>query len=146
VFRCVVAATDGSRTAEVAVQHAIDLARRCGARLHLVNARRSGGALVATTLEGAALVGTCVGEEVGAQDQLGVALERRAAELRTQGVDVAVHCGVGNPADVIIQTAEQVGADLVVVGNRGMQRRVLGSIPNTVSHMAPCSVLIVRTT
>jgi nucleotide-binding universal stress UspA family protein len=146
VFRCVVVGTDGSGTAEVAVQHGIDMARRCGARLHLVNARSSGSAMVATTLEAAGLVGTCVGEEVSAQAQLGAALERRAAELRSEGVDVAVHGEVGEPADVIVRTAERVGADLIVVGNRGMQRRVLGSIPNSVSHRAPCSVLIVRTT
>ncbi len=146
MYRCVVVATDGGRTADVAVEHAIELARRCGARLYLVNARRSGGALVATTLEGAGLVGTCVGEEAGAQDQLGATLEHRAAELRADGLEAAAHCGVGDPAAVIVQTAEQVGADLIVVGNRGMQRRVLGSVPNSVSHMAPCSVLIVRTT
>lgn len=145
MFRCVVVATDGSRTAEVAVQHAIDLARRCDARLHVVSARRPSGALVATTLEAAGLVGTCLNEEVDAQSQLAAALERQAAELRTRGVDVVVHCEVGDPADVIVQTAERVGADVVVVGNRGMQRRVLGSVPNTVSHTVPCSVLIVRT-
>ncbi|HYM57252.1 MAG TPA: universal stress protein [Solirubrobacteraceae bacterium] len=38
-----------------------------------------------------------------------------------------------------------MGADLIVVGNKGMHRRVLGSIPNTVSHRAECDVLIVQT-
>jgi nucleotide-binding universal stress UspA family protein len=44
--------------------------------------------------------------------------------------------------------AEEVGADLVVVGNRGMKgaRRVLGSVPNTIAHGATCSVLIADTT
>jgi nucleotide-binding universal stress UspA family protein len=146
VFRCVVVATDGSRTAEVAVQHGIALARGSAAHLHLVNARRSGGGLMATTPETAAFVGTCLAEEADAQGKLGATLERRAAELRAEGIEVAVHCRVGDPAEVIVRLAEEVGADLVVVGNRGMQRRMLGSVPNSVSHRAPCSVLIVRTT
>ena len=52
----------------------------------------------------------------------------------------------GDPADVLCAIAEQHGADLLVVGNKGMQRRVLGSVPNSVSHKAPCSVMIVKTT
>jgi nucleotide-binding universal stress UspA family protein len=52
----------------------------------------------------------------------------------------------GNPADVLVRLAEDCGADLLVIGNKGMQRRVLGSIPNTVTHRAPCSVLVVKTT
>ena len=39
-----------------------------------------------------------------------------------------------------------VDADVLVIGNKGMDRKVLGSVPNTVSHHAPCSVLIVKTT
>jgi nucleotide-binding universal stress UspA family protein len=50
-----------------------------------------------------------------------------------------------DPGEAIVAVAEQVGADLIVVGNKGMHRRVLGSTPNTVSHRAPCDVLIVQT-
>ncbi len=46
---------------------------------------------------------------------------------------------------MIVELAEKHGADLIVVGNQGMQRKVLGSVPNTVSHKANCSVLIVKT-
>ena len=42
--------------------------------------------------------------------------------------------------------AEECGADLLVIGNRGMQSRVLGSVPNTVTHKATCSVYVVKTT
>ena len=146
VFRCLLVATDGSRTAQVAVRHAIDLARCCRARLHIVNARRSGGAVAATTVETAGLVCHGVEAAVGAQEQLRSSLENLASDLRGQGLEVAVHCVAGEPADVIVRVAQEQGADLVVVGNRGMHRRVLGSIPNSVSHRAPCSVLIVRTT
>ncbi len=55
----------------------------------------------------------------------------------------------GDPADAILKVAEDVEADLIVVGNKGMtgaRRFLLGSVPNKVSHHAPCSVFIARTT
>jgi nucleotide-binding universal stress UspA family protein len=52
----------------------------------------------------------------------------------------------GDPADVLVDLAEEHGADVLVIGNKGMQRRVLGSVPNSVSHKAKCSVMIVKTT
>ena len=50
-------------------------------------------------------------------------------------------------ADAILDTAESIGADLIVVGSKGMRgaRRVLGSVPNSVAHGAGCAVLIVKT-
>jgi nucleotide-binding universal stress UspA family protein len=52
----------------------------------------------------------------------------------------------GNPADVIVKHASEQGADVIVVGNKGMHRRILGSVPNSVAHHADCSVIIVKTT
>jgi nucleotide-binding universal stress UspA family protein len=55
--------------------------------------------------------------------------------------------GHGNPADVIVQEAEESGADLIVVGTRGLnaaRRLVMGSVSTTVVHHAPCDVLVVR--
>ena len=76
---------------------------------------------------------------------------RDAREVATGlGVgEVNVHAREGDPADAILDVAEERGADLIVVGNKGMsgaKRFLLGSVPNKVSHHAPCSVLIVRTT
>jgi nucleotide-binding universal stress UspA family protein len=54
----------------------------------------------------------------------------------------------GDPADAILDVAEEREADLIVIGHKGMtgaRRFLLGSVPNKVSHHAPCSVLIVRT-
>lgn len=146
VFGCIVVATDGSSTAAVALRHAVDLARCCGARLHVVNARRSGGEMVATSIETAGLCGIAAEGAVAAQGRLRADFDQLATALGDEGVDVTAHCLPGEPADVIVRVAEQENADLVVVGNRGMHRRVLGSVPNSVSHGAPCSVLIVRTT
>jgi nucleotide-binding universal stress UspA family protein len=75
---------------------------------------------------------------------------REAAETVEQaGVSVNTYAREGDPADAILDVAEERGADLIVVGNKGMtgaKRFLLGSVPNKVSHHAPCSVLIIRTT
>jgi nucleotide-binding universal stress UspA family protein len=60
---------------------------------------------------------------------------------------VDTHAKAGSPADAICEVATDVQADLIVVGNKGMSgaRRILGSVPNSVAHQAPCSVLIADT-
>jgi nucleotide-binding universal stress UspA family protein len=74
---------------------------------------------------------------------------RDAAELAQEaGIESEIYARQGDPADAILDVAEERGADLIVVGNKGMtgaKRFLLGSVPNKVSHHAPCSVLIVRT-
>ena len=52
----------------------------------------------------------------------------------------------GDAGEVLVRLAEGCEADLLVIGNKGMERRVLGSVPNTVTHNAGCSVLVVKTT
>jgi nucleotide-binding universal stress UspA family protein len=63
------------------------------------------------------------------------------------GVRAETHVCCGEPAEALITIAEGEGAQMIVVGNRGMAgaRRMLGSVPNRVSHHAPCCVLIVPT-
>jgi nucleotide-binding universal stress UspA family protein len=75
------------------------------------------------------------------------AILRAVEEKATaRGVKTVSEARQGNPADVLCEIAEEQGADVLVVGNKGMHRRMLGSVPNSVSHKAPCSVLIVKTT
>jgi nucleotide-binding universal stress UspA family protein len=75
---------------------------------------------------------------------------RDAADLvRREKVPVVTHHEPGNPAKALVTIAGQVDADLIVVGNRGMKGlkgKVLGSVPNEVSHHASCAVLILDTT
>jgi len=52
----------------------------------------------------------------------------------------------GHAGDVLVRLAEECGADVLIVGSKGMNRRVLGSVPNSVAHKAACSVLVVKTT
>ena len=74
---------------------------------------------------------------------------RRPRRSRAAGVEVETFARQGDPADAILDVAEERNADLIIVGNKGMtgaKRFLLGSVPNKVSHHAPCSVLIIRTT
>ena len=78
--------------------------------------------------------------------QLREILSRTERDLKDEGIDCAVRTGRGDPAKALVKLAEHCNADLLVIGNKGMNRRVLGSVPNSVTHNAPCSVLVVKTT
>jgi nucleotide-binding universal stress UspA family protein len=140
MFTTVVVGTDWSETAEVAFVKALELARAGGGRLHVVTA--SPQSLPPASGRSAGASG---GRSLGPDFQADVVLERTLDRLGANDVEVRQHTVTGAPGDAIVAVAEQVGADLIVVGNRGMHRRVLGSTPNTVSHRAPCDVLIVQT-
>ena len=86
---------------------------------------------------------------VGPREDVNATLEARGRHGEAAGVEAEPHPREGDPADAILDVAEEIGADLIVVGNKGMtgaKRFLLGSVPNKVSHHAPCSVYIVRTT
>jgi nucleotide-binding universal stress UspA family protein len=147
VFTRIVVGTDGSDTAAEALRQAIDLARLTGATLSIVSAyapvskRRIQG-----EQEG---VPADIAHEIGPREDVNLVLDAAAATARAAGVEVRTHPVQDDPADAILNVAEEIEADLIVVGNKGMtgaRRYLLGSVPNNVSHHAPCSVIIVRTT
>ena len=142
MFSTVAVGTDGSETAEEAVKQAADIARRFGAKLVLLSAfldsRGSQGF--------AAIAGIELEWASSSQARVRAILERSEAALRQEGIDCETRSGEGDPADVLVRLAEECGADLLVIGNKGMKRRVLGSVPNTVTHRADCSVMVVKTT
>jgi nucleotide-binding universal stress UspA family protein len=147
MYQQIVVGTDGSAGAEVAVDAAIELARLTGASLHVVNAHKLTSAF---QLGAAAEVGivpdvTAANDAVAAHSK--TICEQVAARAGQSGVQIETHSIAGDPADALIRVAEDANADLIVVGNRGMTgaRRVLGSVPNKVSHHCPASVLIVDT-
>lgn len=74
-------------------------------------------------------------------------VDRTSARLKRKGIDVTTHVCEGEPAELLMTVADDEHAQIIVVGNRGMAgaRRVLGSVPNRVSHHARCGVLIVPT-
>lgn len=155
----IVVGTDGSETAALAVSRAQEIAAALGAALEIVSAYqaaepRSAAAAYEPGIERPAEaqegLPADVPRAVGPRAQATAILERATAEARAAGVErVGAHAVEGEPADAIIGVAEQTGAKLIVVGNKGMtgaRRFLLGSVPNKISHHAPCDVYIVRTT
>jgi len=143
----IVVGTDGSDTASEAVQQATELAEASGAALEIVSAFDP---VPQQRLreEQAELPGD-VAHAVGPTEDVEMILEGAAGPARQQGIEARTHAREGDPADAILDVAEETKADVIVVGNKGMtgaKRFLLGSVPNKVSHHAPCSVFIVRTT
>ncbi len=147
MFQSIVVGTDGSDTATQAVRQAIELARAVGARIELVSAYEpvSDARLRAESIQ---RVPQDLQWMINPREDVQATLEAAAAEIRAAGVEVEVFARQGDPADAILDVAEERGSDLIVLGNKGMtgaKRFLLGSVPNKVSHHAPCSVLIIRT-
>lgn len=120
MYQKILIATDGSATASRAAKVGMDLATATGAETLILH--------------------------VGAPDDGERVLKAARADL---GEGIATRTVVGDAADKILEVAETEGADLIVIGNKGMtgaRRFLLGSVPNQVSHHAQCNVLIVKTT
>jgi len=143
MYNVIVVGTDGSDRASVAVRQAFALAKLTGATVHAVQ--------VVHPATKAGFADSSGGQlEV---DKMREHAEQSAARLLATAESEGISAEIHNPAmedvaDALIRVAEDVGADLIVVGNRGMSgvsRFVLGSVPNKVSHHSPCSLLIVNT-
>jgi nucleotide-binding universal stress UspA family protein len=142
-----VVGTDGSETASEAVGQAAELAKLTGATLSIVSAFAP--VSKSRTSREKRDAPEDVQYEIGPREDINMILDSAAAEAKRQGVDAQTHPVEGDPAEAILSVAEQTGADLIMVGNKGMagaRRFLLGSVPNNVSHHAPCSVMIVQTT
>ena len=147
MFDSMVVGTDGSETANEAVRQATELAKGIGATIHLVSAYEP--VPEGRLREERQQVPDDLQWMVNAREDVASTLEGAAEAIREGGVTVETHAREGDPADAILDVAEERGADLIVVGNKGMtgaKRFLLGSVPNKVSHHAPCSVLIIQTT
>jgi len=146
VFKLIVVGTDGSDTATQAVRQAVDMASAVGATLELVSAYAPVPEQRLRTERRDAPED--VQWAINPREDVEASLSAAADIARAAGVSVNTHARQGDPADAILDVAEEREADLVIVGNKGMtgaKRFLLGSVPNKVSHHAPCSVLIVRT-
>ena len=147
MFRSIVVGTDGSETARKAVEEAIDLAKSVGAAVCIVSAYAP--VPQARLREEAEETPADLQWMVNPREEVDETLSDAADVVREAGLEVETFAREGDPADAILDVAEERGADLIVVGNKGMtgaRRFLLGSVPNKVSHHAPCSVLIIRTT
>lgn len=146
MYKSIVVGTDGSDTAKKAVGEATDLAKAVGAKLHLVSAyepipeARLKGERRETPDE--------LQYMINPREEVESVLGEGADVIKSAGVEVETYARETDPADAIIDVAEEQDADLVIVGNRGMagaKRFLLGSVPNKVSHHSPCSVMIIKT-
>jgi nucleotide-binding universal stress UspA family protein len=147
MFRTIVVGTDGSETAAKAVTQAAELAASVSSTLLVVSAFEP---VSGTRLrEEAEQAPDDVRWMVNPREDVDATLNAAVELALDKGVTARTFARQGDPADAILDVAEEQGADLIVVGNKGMtgaKRFLLGSVPNKVSHHAPCSVLIVRTT
>jgi nucleotide-binding universal stress UspA family protein len=146
MFEAIVVGTDGSETAGKAVARAVELAKTVGARLLIVSAFTP---VARSRLQEESTVAPAdLQWMVNPREDVDATLEDAAEQARAAGLKPEVFARQGDPADAILDVAEEQRADLIVVGNKGMtgaKRFLLGSVPNKVSHHAPCSVLIIRT-
>ena len=129
------------------MRQATELAKSLKAKLHLVSAYEP--VPEGRLREEARQAPSDMQWMVNPREDVDATLRDAAERVEDAGVEVRTFAREGDPADAILDVAEERGADLIVVGNKGMtgaKRFLLGSVPNKVSHHAPCSVLIIRTT
>lgn len=140
MFNHVLVGADSSATAKRAVEAAAEIVAMSGGTLHILTAYEN--------LTFAAGVDAHEFQHVSTEDDSRALLQTLSFIAKKHGIEPKLHGAKGDPADVLNKKAEELDCDLIVVGNRGMKgvRRVLGSVPNSVAHGAPCSVLIVDTT
>jgi nucleotide-binding universal stress UspA family protein len=144
MIQTIAVGTDGSDTASKAVEFALDLAEKFGSRIVVASSYRP------VTEDRLRREQQEAPEDIqwsiNPMEDVNAALRAVEEKAKERGLKSTSEAREGEPADVLCAIAEQHKADLLVVGNKGMQRRVLGSVPNSVSHKSPCSVVIVKTT
>ena len=143
MVRTIAVGTDGSDTASRAVEFAMDMAERYGAKLVI------GSAYTPVSEDRLRKEQVDAPQEIqwsiNPSEDVDRTLREAEETAKERGLKYASEARNGDPADVLCDIAEAHEADVLVVGNKGMERRILGSVPNSVSHKAPCSVMIVKT-
>ena len=143
MVKTIAVGTDGSDTASKAVAFAMDMADRYGAKLIIASAYTpvSEDRLRKEQVDAPQEIQW----SINPNEDVDATLRGVEEEAKERGLQYASEARNGDPADVLCEIAADHEADVLVVGNKGMQRRILGSVPNSVSHKAPCSVMIVKT-
>ena len=144
MFKTIAVATDGTETADKAVDVALDIAERYGARLLILSAYTPP-SVKQVEKERAGLPEE-VQWTVHAAGQVDTILGTARYRARERGLEAETIARTGEPAEVICALAAEHDVDLLVVGNKGMNRRVFGSVPRSVCQHAPCSVVVAKTT
>jgi nucleotide-binding universal stress UspA family protein len=144
MVKTIAVGTDGSDTAAKAVEFAMDLAERYGAKVVFLSAYRP---VSEDRLKREARdAPEDVQWQINPAEDVEPALRDAEDAARERGLECASEAKEGDPSKVLVDLADKHAVDILVLGNKGMQRKLLGSVPNTVSHKAGCHVLIVKTT
>ena len=143
MFATVAVGTDGSPTAQRAVDAAVELAKRYEAKIVFISSYKPVDDMKLRKEQRDAPPQHHW--RINPTEEVDAILRDAEEQAEGAGLAWASEAMEGDPADVLIGLAEKHDADVLVVGNQGMQRKVLGSVPNSVSHKAGCSVLIVKT-
>jgi nucleotide-binding universal stress UspA family protein len=144
MFKTIAVGTDGTETADKAVDVALDIAKRYGARLLIFSAYKP------VSLKQLADERGQLPEEmqwtIHEAEHVDATLARTLKRARARGLKSETVARQGEPAGVLCELAAEHDADLLVIGNKGMNRRVFGSVPRRVCQQAPCSVVVAKTT
>jgi nucleotide-binding universal stress UspA family protein len=145
-YKRILTGTDGSPPSLEGVRHAATIAKASGAELVIMSVYRPVDPV--TVEEWKAQAPEEFAWRLGPASPAEGAVESGAAVAKEMGVEARTRIEQGDPAETILKVAELEDADLIVVGNRGMTgatRFLLSSVPNVISHHAPCDVLIIKT-
>jgi len=135
--------TDGSETASKAVDFALDLAEKFGS--HVVVASSYRPVTEDKVRQEQREAPQDIQWSINPTEAVDATLKSVEERARQRGLETTSEARQGDPADVLCDIAADNEVEVMVVGTKGMDRRILGSVPNTVSHKAPCSVMIVKT-
>jgi nucleotide-binding universal stress UspA family protein len=133
---------DGSAPAEAILPHVEALAAEFGSSVTLIQVVSLGEGLLR---EPSSASFDPVWDEL--RRQAVEYLENTAAHLRQKGIDVTYESPAGSPAQVIVQRARELGADLIAMttsGRGGLERTLFGSVADKVLRTADCPILLVR--
>jgi universal stress protein A len=137
--KTILVATDFSESAEHALDYAVALADKLGAKLHLLH-------VIGIPVIGVPEIGLAVmSSTMASAVQTSQAELDRLAARSPAGLETVLR--TGDPRDVIVDVARDLGAELIVMGThgrRGVRRALIGSIAEGVVRTAPCPVLTIR--
>lgn len=139
MFNKILLAYDGSDGARLAFEKVIEIAKVANAELHLL--------AVGRIPEYAETVSETEEAREQAKSYYSKVMDEAADHLKQRELSAKVHIDFGKPADTILRIAEDLGADLIVMGTKPhspLRRRVLGATVDKVIDHAHCSVLVVR--
>ena len=139
--RTIVVATDFSEDADQALAYGVELAKRLDAAIHLVHAI----AFPPVAESDLAFVNVAPALEA-TKHAAQAALDARTTSYRDRLAIASVRIEIGDPREVIDRVAEEIGADLIIMGTHGrrVKRMLMGSVAESVVRTAPCPVLTVR--